>query len=167
MTDFLQHIVNGLTIGSLYALIAVVYTVVYGIVQLINFAHGEVFMIGAFGALATWTVLFKGQTGLWVLPVMVLGAVLVSVLTAVVMERIAYRPLRGAPRLAPLITAIGISVFLQEAVRWWDHWLKDQDTGMMDEPMLRVWMQEIGLDVPYTTNSSSSAPAVPGAGPQQ
>ncbi|MFW5471663.1 branched-chain amino acid ABC transporter permease [Knoellia sp. CPCC 206435] len=117
MTDFLQQIVNGLTLGSLYALIAVGYTVVYGIVQLINFAHGEVFMIGAFGALATWTVLFKGQTGLWVLPVMVLGAVIVSVLTAVIMERIAYRPLRGAPRLAPLITAIGISVFLQEAVR--------------------------------------------------
>ena len=117
MTEFLQQIVNGLTIGSLYALIAVGYTVVYGIVQLINFAHGEVFMIGAFGALATWTVLFKGQTGLWVLPVMVLGAVLVSVLTAVLMERVAYRPLRGAPRLAPLITAIGISVFLQEAVR--------------------------------------------------
>ena len=117
MTEFLQQIVNGLTLGSLYALIAVGYTVVYGIVQLINFAHGEVFMIGAFGALATWTVLFKGQTGLWVLPVMVLGAVVVSVLTAVVMERLAYRPLRGAPRLAPLITAIGISVFLQEAVR--------------------------------------------------
>lgn len=117
MTDFLQQIVNGLTLGSLYALIAVGYTVVYGIVQLINFAHGEVFMIGAFGALATWTVLFKGQTGLWVLPIMILGAVVVSVLTAVVMERIAYRPLRNAPRLAPLITAIGISVFLQEAVR--------------------------------------------------
>lgn len=117
MTEFLQQIVNGLTLGSLYALIAVGYTVVYGIVQLINFAHGEIFMIGAFGALATWTVLFKGQTGLWVLPIMVLGAVIVSVLTAVLMERIAYRPLRGAPRLAPLITAIGISVFLQEAVR--------------------------------------------------
>lgn len=117
MTEFLQQIVNGLTLGSLYALIAVGYTVVYGIVQLINFAHGEVFMIGAFGALATWTVLFKGQTGLWVLPVMILGAVAVSVLTAVVMERVAYRPLRNAPRLAPLITAIGISVFLQEAIR--------------------------------------------------
>ena len=117
MTEFLQQIVNGLTLGSLYALIAVGYTVVYGIVQLINFAHGEVFMIGAFGALATWSVLFKGQTGLWVLPVMVLGAVIVSVFTAVVMERIAYRPLRNAPRLAPLITAIGISVFLQEFVR--------------------------------------------------
>jgi branched-chain amino acid transport system permease protein len=74
-------------------------------------------MIGAFGALATWSVLFKGQTGLWILPIMILGAVIVSVFTAVVMERIAYRPLRNAPRLAPLITAIGISVFLQEAVR--------------------------------------------------
>lgn len=117
MTEFLQQIVNGLTLGSLYALIAVGYTVVYGIVQLINFAHGEVFMIGAFGALATWSYLLGEQTGLWVLPVMILGAIIVSVLTAVIMERVAYRPLRGAPRLAPLITAIGISVFLQEAVR--------------------------------------------------
>ncbi|NYG08378.1 branched-chain amino acid transport system permease protein [Phycicoccus badiiscoriae] len=117
MTEFLQQIVNGLTLGSLYALIAVGYTVVYGIVQLINFAHGEVFMIGAFGALATWTVLFKGSSSLWVLPLMVIGAMVASVLTAVLMERIAYRPLRNAPRLAPLITAIGISVFLQEAIR--------------------------------------------------
>jgi branched-chain amino acid transport system permease protein len=117
MTEFLQQIVNGLTLGSLYALIAVGYTVVYGIVQLINFAHGEVFMIGAFGALATWTVLFKDNTALWTLPIMLLGAILASVTTAVLMERVAYRPLRNAPRLAPLITAIGISVFLQEAVR--------------------------------------------------
>ncbi len=117
MTDLLQQLVNGLTLGSLYALIAVGYTVVYGIVQLINFAHGEVFMIGAFGALATWTVLFNGTTSLWVLPVMILGAVAASVTVAVVMERFAYRPLRHAPRLAPLITAIGVSVFLQEAVR--------------------------------------------------
>ncbi|HET7476820.1 MAG TPA: branched-chain amino acid ABC transporter permease [Dermatophilaceae bacterium] len=117
MTEFLQQLANGLSLGSLYALIAVGYTVVYGIVQLINFAHGEVFMIGAFGALATWTVLFKGQSGLWVLPVMLVGAIAASVTVAVVMERVAYRPLRHAPRLAPLITAIGISVFLQEAVR--------------------------------------------------
>lgn len=117
MDAFAQQLVNGLTLGSLYALIAVGYTVVYGIVQLINFAHGEVFMIGAFGALSTWLVLFKGQTGLWVLPFMIIGAVVASVVTAVLMERIAYRPLRGAPRLAPLITAIGISVFLQEFVR--------------------------------------------------
>ena len=117
MTEVLQQLVNGLTLGSLYALIAVGYTVVYGIVQLINFAHGEVFMIGAFGALATWTVLFQGTLALWVLPIMIIGAVIASVAVAVVMERFAYRPLRHAPRLAPLITAIGVSVFLQEAVR--------------------------------------------------
>ena len=115
--QFAQQLVNGLTLGSLYALIAVGYTVVYGIVQLINFAHGEVFMIGAFGALSTWLILFKGQTALWVLPFMIIGAILAAVGTAVLMERVAYRPLRNAPRLAPLITAIGISVFLQEFVR--------------------------------------------------
>jgi len=114
---FVQQLVNGLTLGSLYALIAVGYTVVYGILQLINFAHGEVFMIGAFGALTTSLVLFRGETNLWTLPVMIIGAVIASVGTAVLMERFAYRPLRNAPRLAPLITAIGISVFLQEIVR--------------------------------------------------
>ena len=95
MTELLQQLVNGLTLGSLYALIAVGYTVVYGIIQLINFAHGEIFMIGAFGALATWTLLFEGTTALWVLPIMLLGAVIASVTTAVLMERFAYRPLRG------------------------------------------------------------------------
>jgi branched-chain amino acid transport system permease protein len=114
---FVQQLVNGLTLGSLYALIAVGYTVVYGILQLINFAHGEVFMIGAFGALTTSLVFFRGNTSLWTLPIMIVGAMIASVGTAVLMERFAYRPLRNAPRLAPLITAIGISVFLQEIVR--------------------------------------------------
>ncbi len=117
MTEVLQQLANGLTLGSLYALIAVGYTVVYGIVQLINFAHGEIFMIGAFGALATWSALFQGTLALWVLPIMMVGAIIASVAVAVIMERFAYRPLRNAPRLAPLITAIGVSVFLQEAVR--------------------------------------------------
>jgi branched-chain amino acid transport system permease protein len=115
--QFFQQLVNGLTLGSLYALIAVGYTVVYGIVQLINFAHGEVFMIGAFGALTTYLLFFDGQTGIWILPIMIVGAIIASVGTAVLMERVAYRPLRNAPRLAPLITAIGISVFLQEFIR--------------------------------------------------
>ncbi|WP_329476044.1 branched-chain amino acid ABC transporter permease [Kribbella sp. NBC_01510] len=117
MDQFFQQLVNGLTLGSLYALIAVGYTVVYGIVQLINFAHGEVFMIGAFGALTTYLLFFDGKTNLWILPIMIIGAIFASVGTAVAMERVAYRPLRNAPRLAPLITAIGISVFLQEFVR--------------------------------------------------
>lgn len=117
MDAFAQQLVNGLTLGSLYALIAVGYTVVYGIVQLINFAHGEIFMIGAFGALSTWLIFFEGETAVWTLPIMLVGAIAASVTVAVLMERIAYRPLRNAPRLAPLITAIGISVFLQEAIR--------------------------------------------------
>ncbi|MVA77280.1 branched-chain amino acid ABC transporter permease [Auraticoccus sp. F435] len=118
VTLFLQQLVNGLTLGSLFALIAVGYTVVYGIIQLINFAHGEIFMVGAFGALSTWIVIGRAQiTAWWMLPLMILGAMGVAVLTALVMERLAYRPLRNAPRLAPLITAIGISVFLQEVVR--------------------------------------------------
>jgi branched-chain amino acid transport system permease protein len=109
MELFFQQLINGITLGSLYALIAVGYTVVYGIVQLINFAHGEVFMIGAFGALATWSYLLQGNTSLWVFPIMLVGAIISSVITAVIMERFAYRPLRHAPRLAPLITAIGVS----------------------------------------------------------
>ncbi len=123
MDYFLQQLVNGLSLGSLYALIAVGYTVVYGIVQLINFAHGEIFMIGAFGAFATWTVL--GHPTDWgvassifvLLPVMLLGGIICSITIALLTERLAYRPLRNAPRLAPLISAIGVSVFLQEAVR--------------------------------------------------
>ena len=119
MQDFLTQLINGLSLGSLYALIAVGYTVVYGIVQLINFAHGEIFMIGAFGALSTWIVLGSQNNILswWMLPLMIVGGMAVAVVTAVLTERLAYRPLRHAPRLAPLITAIGISIFLQEFVR--------------------------------------------------
>ncbi|MFZ0530528.1 MAG: branched-chain amino acid ABC transporter permease [Propionicimonas sp.] len=123
MDLFLQQLINGLSLGSLYALIAVGYTVVYGIVQLINFAHGEIFMVGAFGAYATWVVL--GSPTDWsvsasvfvLLPLMLLGGIIVSISVALLTERFAYRPLRNAPRLAPLISAIGVSVFLQEFVR--------------------------------------------------
>lgn len=123
MEYFLQQLINGLSLGALYALIAVGYTVVYGIVQLINFAHGEIFMMGAFGAFSTWLLL--GSPTDWgvaaslfvLLPSMLIGGVLVSVGVALLTERFAYRPLRGAPRLAPLITAIGVSVFLQEFIR--------------------------------------------------
>jgi branched-chain amino acid transport system permease protein len=115
--DVLQQLVNGLSLGALYALIAVGYTVVYGIVQLINFAHGEIFMIGAFGALATWLVVGNASFGLWLLPLMLIGGMIAAVGVALLTERFAYRPLRNAPRLAPLITAIGVSVFLQEFVR--------------------------------------------------
>ena len=105
-------------LGALYALIAVGYTVVYGIIQLINFAHGEIFMIGAFGAFATWFVVpgaARPRCGCCRSCSSAAWSAAVGV--ALLMERFAYRPLRNAPRLAPLITAIGVSVFLQEAVR--------------------------------------------------
>jgi len=114
---FFQQLVNGLALGSLYGLVAVGYTVVYGIIQLINFAHGEIFMIGAFGAIAAWLLIPGDSLSLWMLPVMLLVGMAAAVGTSLLTERFAYRPLRNAPRLAPLITAIGVSVFLQEFIR--------------------------------------------------
>ena len=115
--EILQQLINGLSLGALYALIAVGYTVVYGIIQLINFAHGEIFMIGAFGALSAWILIPGESLGIWQLPVMLVVGMIVAIGTSLLTERFAYRPLRNAPRLAPLITAIGVSVFLQEFVR--------------------------------------------------
>jgi branched-chain amino acid transport system permease protein len=104
---FLQQVVNGLQLGSVYALIALGYTMVYGIVRLINFAHGDVFMVGAFAgyfAISTFH--------LDVLPAILLAMVVCTVL-GVTIERLAYRPLRRAPKIAALITAIGVSIFLE------------------------------------------------------
>lgn len=117
MDLFLQQLVNGVVLGANYGLVALGYTMVYGIVQLINFAHGEIFMLGGFGALTTYLTLPAGTPSYLSLPVMLLGGIAVSVLAAVLMERFAYRPLRGAPRLAPLITALGVSIGLKELVR--------------------------------------------------
>jgi branched-chain amino acid transport system permease protein len=114
MDTFLQQLVNGLTAGSVYAVVALGYTMVYGIIQLINFAHGEVVMIGAMVAFTVITAL--APTGMHPLLVVALGtaaAVPVCMLVGYSMERLAYRPLRRAPRLAPLITAIGVSIVLQ------------------------------------------------------
>ncbi|MFJ9705531.1 branched-chain amino acid ABC transporter permease [Streptomyces sp. NPDC101234] len=121
MNTLPQQLANGLFLGSMYGLIAIGYTMVYGIVQLINFAHGEIFMTGGFGALTVYLLLPDGIS-MWVaLPAMLIGGALASVLIAVGAERFAYRPLRGAPRLAPLITAIGLSLALQQAVFNWYH----------------------------------------------
>ncbi|MCX4509713.1 branched-chain amino acid ABC transporter permease [Streptomyces sp. NBC_01619] len=119
MNELPQQLVNGLLLGSMYGLVAIGYTMVYGIVQLINFAHGEIFMTGGFGALTVWLMLPSGTT-MWVaLPLMIIGAIIVATTIAVGAERFAYRPLRTAPRLAPLITAIGLSLALQQAVWAW------------------------------------------------
>ncbi|OGA41312.1 MAG: ABC transporter permease [Betaproteobacteria bacterium RIFCSPLOWO2_12_FULL_68_19] len=114
MDTFLQQLINGLTAGSVYAVVALGYTMVYGIIQLINFAHGEVVMIGAMVAFTVINAL--APSGLPPLAVVLIGtgcAVPVCMLVGYSMERLAYRPLRGAPRLAPLITAIGVSIILQ------------------------------------------------------
>jgi branched-chain amino acid transport system permease protein len=118
--QFAQQLVNGTVLGATYGLIALGYTMVYGIIQLINFAHGEVFMVGAFGGLTIYRYWLPDAMAAnpWVsLPVVMLAAIAVAVAVAVAMERLAYRPLRNAPRLAPLITAIGVSIVLQETVR--------------------------------------------------
>ena len=116
MQDLPDQLANGLALGALYGLIAIGYTMVYGIVQLINFAHGEIFMIGGFGALTAYLWLPDG-TGLTIaLPLMILLGVVCATLVGVGAERFAYRPLRGGPRLSPLITAIGLSLALQQAV---------------------------------------------------
>ncbi len=107
---FLQQLVNGVTLGSIYALIAVGYTMVYGVIQLINFAHGEIYMLGAFLSFS----LVTGFFGIG-LPfgLAVVVAVIACALAGVLLDIVAYRPLRRAPRLAALITAIGMSIFLQ------------------------------------------------------
>ncbi len=114
MDTFIQQLINGLVLGSVYALVALGYTMVYGIINLINFAHGEVLMVGA---LTSWTVVTAlADSGLpsWLLMLISLvGAVVVCTVLNFGIEKIAYRPLRNAPRLAPLITAMGMSLLLQ------------------------------------------------------
>jgi branched-chain amino acid transport system permease protein len=114
MDIFVQQLVNGLTLGAVYAVVALGYTMVYGIIQLINFAHGEVVMIGA---MVAFTVIVRlADSGMPPVLVVLIGtccAVPVCMAVGYAMERLAYRPLRRAPRLAPLITAIGVSIILQ------------------------------------------------------
>lgn len=114
MDTFIQQIINGLVLGSVYALVALGYTMVYGIINLINFAHGEVLMVGA---LTSWTVATAligiGWPGWVVMLISLLAAVIVCSVLNFSIEKIAYRPLRTAPRLAPLITAMGMSLLLQ------------------------------------------------------
>ncbi|MBU1664087.1 MAG: branched-chain amino acid ABC transporter permease [Gammaproteobacteria bacterium] len=116
MDIFLQQLVNGLVLGSIYALVALGYTMVYGILELINFAHGEVTMIGAMVALSVIGVLMGAAPdlpGVMVVLAGILVAIPACMALAFGIEKIAYRPLRKAPRLAPLITAIGVSIILQ------------------------------------------------------
>ena len=121
---FALQLINGLSLGAIYAVIALGYTMVYGIIELINFAHGDVYTAGSFVALATLTLLgatrHTAAAGLvFALIVTFLVAMLVMGTTGVVIERFAYRPLRGRQRLAPLLTAIGVSFSLENILQLW------------------------------------------------
>ncbi len=116
MDIFIQQLINGLVLGSIYALVALGYTMVYGILELINFAHGEITMIGAMVSLAVINLLIGSSLdlpGVMIVFMGVLTAIPACMALGFVIERVAYRPLRHAPRLAPLITAIGVSIVLQ------------------------------------------------------
>lgn len=114
MDIFIQQLINGLVLGSIYALVALGYTMVYGILGLINFAHGDIVMVGALVALTiTQALAGSGMPVPVILAAATLGAVIVCMILGVSIERLAYRPLRRAPRLAPLITAIGVSMLLE------------------------------------------------------
>ncbi len=116
---FLQQLLNGLTIGMVYALIALGYTMVYGVIQLINFAHGEIFMVGAFFAFTViwlFTSFFVGAPFWIVLVSIIFLSMLGSAVLGATIEKVAYKPLRNSPKLTALITSIGVSFFLQNAV---------------------------------------------------
>ncbi|HEX4880341.1 MAG TPA: branched-chain amino acid ABC transporter permease [Limnobacter sp.] len=116
MDIFIQQLINGVVLGSIYALVALGYTMVYGVLGLINFAHGEVLMVGAmvaFSAISLTVGLYPDMPGWVLLTVGVVCAVPVCMAVSFTIEKLAYRPLRNAPRLAPLISAIGVSIILQ------------------------------------------------------
>jgi len=122
--EFLAQLVNGISLGGIYALIAIGYTMVYGIVELINFAHGDVYTLGSFIALAILTALgasgeLHGAALVVDVVLALLGSAICCGLIGVLIERLAYRPLRNAPRLAPLITAIGVSFILENVMQAW------------------------------------------------
>ncbi|MCT8267304.1 ABC transporter permease subunit [Afifella sp. JA880] len=119
MEYFVQQLINGVTLGSIYGLIAIGYTMVYGIIGMINFAHGDIFMVSAFIALTVFLIMLA--IGVTALPLILLAVLIIAMIFTSVwgwtVERLAYRPLRGSFRLAPLITAIGMSITLQNFVQ--------------------------------------------------
>jgi len=138
MDIFVQQVINGLVLGSMYALIALGYTMVYGIINLINFAHGEVMMVGA---LTSWTVIgllrpaHPDWPGYVILLIALVAACVVAAVLNFIIEKIAYRPLRNSPKLAPLITAIGMSILLQTlAMIIWKPNFKSYPTLLPSEP---------------------------------
>ena len=151
MAYFLQQLINGLVLGSIFGLIAIGYTMVYGIIGMVNFAHGDVFMIGGFVTIITFLVL--GAIGItWVPLALLLMLVVAMGFTALhgwAVERVAYRPLRNSNRLAPLISAIGMSIFLQNYVQI----VQGARNKALGTPLVRgyiVLMEQDGFTVQIT-----------------
>jgi branched-chain amino acid transport system permease protein len=152
LDTLIQHLVNGLSLGSIYALIALGYTLVYGILRLINFAHGELFMLAAYAALGAAALLGLGAApGTPLLAsdwggfaVMLAAAMLVAALAGWTVERFAYRPLRGQPRLNLLITAVGVSLLLQNAVQAWNPNPLRFPELIVDRPALQLGGAQVG-----------------------
>jgi branched-chain amino acid transport system permease protein len=139
MDIFIQQVINGLVLGSMYALIALGYTMVYGIINLINFAHGEVMMVGA---LTSWTIIglmqesMPGTPGFVILFIALIISCVVAAVLNFTIEKVAYRPLRNSPKLAPLITAIGMSILLQTlAMIIWKPNFKSYPTLLPNTPI--------------------------------
>jgi branched-chain amino acid transport system permease protein len=150
---FIQLTVNGLTLGSVYALIALGYTLVYGILKLLNFAHGDVFMIGAFIGYGVLTALggaIDPRVSVWVLiTLMFLAAMIGSGFLNVAVERFAYRPLRNAPRIAPLISALGVSFFLQNsALLLFSANFRTYDTFNLIDPVRGIHQGPLNISIP-------------------
>jgi branched-chain amino acid transport system permease protein len=152
VSRLLQQLVNGTVLGATIGLIALGYTMVYGIIQLINFAHGEIFMIGAFSGLYAYNHFLPDSlrdNNALALPLVMLAAMVASTVVAVLAERIAYRPLRNAPRLAPLITAIGLSIALQESIRLF--YPKGKDVQSFPQLVSNESIEIGGVFIPWTS----------------
>jgi branched-chain amino acid transport system permease protein len=149
MEVFVQQLINGLTLGSIYGLIAIGYTMVFGIIGMVNFAHGDVFMLSAFVALIFFLILTTwlgiGSVALALFIVMIIGMILTS-LWGWTIERLAYRPLRGSFRLAPLISAIGVSIALSNFVQV-AQGARNKPTPPMVRDVLVLWESEAGYAV--------------------
>jgi len=152
MDFFVQQLVNGLTLGSVYALLALGYSIVYGILKLLNFAHGEVYMMGAFMGYFTLSALGGASSPALpvslVLVLMFLAAGLSAGVLGVAIERFAYRPLRDAPRIAPLITALGVSFFLQStALLLFSADIRTMDTSDMISPSTGIHVGPLDISL--------------------
>ncbi len=156
--QLLQQLINGLAKGSIYSLVALGYTMVYGIVELINFAHGDIFMLGSFIALALFG--FLGITGtihgglatiIGVLLAAFVGTMLLTGLIGVAVERIAYKPLRNAPKLAPLISAIGMSFILQNIGQIWRGPSPVSFPEVFGNPFITIsWLADVRINLKET-----------------